>query len=297
MKFNKIAALLLVSGLFAACSDDDVWNGSDATVNMGQTEISVKENKGLFNVPVLVDGTLDGAVKVTVEVQETGTNPAMDDVHYYVTSKSIVIPADANSGSIEICTVDDADINESRTFTVTIKSVEGAKIGANSTTTITLKDNDSAFYEKLQGSWKLSGVSPYSGNMSWDVKVIGYEEGESGYDEVLYITGMMGYSWTQATLLYSFNPATQKVTVSFELGTMFAEGVDFGSSGINDVFLGTANGGQMVFEGTIDGECSEDFTSITFQPATLYFFLAPTGTNQPSGSLWDAVGNIVMTKK
>ena len=297
MKINKIAALWLAAGLFVACADDDAsWNGADATVSMGQTEISVKENKGIFNVPIVVDGTLNGPVKVMVEVAETGANPAMDDVHYYVTSKSIVIAPDDKKGNIEIATVDDPDINEARTFTVTITHVEGAKIG-QSTTTITLRDNDSAFYEKLQGAWKLSGVSPYSGDIGWDVKIVGHEEGQDGYDEVLYITGMMGYDWTQATLLYHFDAATQKVTLSIPLGTMFASGVNFGNAGINDIFLGTAQDGKMVFEGSVAGECNSDFTSITFEPTMIYFFLAPQGTGKPSGSVWDAIGQITMTRK
>lgn len=296
MKFNKIAALLLLSGLFVACSDDDSWNGTDAAVSMGETEISVKENKGIFNVPVTVDGKLDGAVRVTVEVQETGENPAMDDVHYYVTSKTIVIPADATSGNIEICTVDDPDINDPRTFIVTIKEVLGAQVGNNKTTTITLKDNDAAFYEKLQGAWKMTATSPYTGPASWDVNVIGHEEGESGYDEVLYITGMMGYSWTQATLQYRFDAASQKVTVSFVLGSKFAAGVGF-QEGDMDVYLGSVNGQYMVLEGTIDGECSSDFNTITFQSDPLYFFLAPAGTTDLTGNLWNAVNGIVMTRK
>lgn len=297
MKINKIFALLLASTLLAACSDDDTdWNNGTATVSMEQTEISVKENKGIFNVPVMVEGTQNGPIRVTVEVAESGTEPAMDDVHYYVTSKTILIPADATSGNIEICTVDDEDINASRTFTVTITKAEGATIGTNATTTVMLKDNDSAFYEKLQGKWKMSATSPYTGAVSWDVNVIGYEENENGYNEVLYITGMMGYSFTQATLLYQFDMATKKVTLSFALGTKFAEAVGF-TDGKFDVYLGTADNGHIVVDGTIDGECSEDFKTITFDASkTLYFFLAPAGTSQLTGSLWDAVQGITMTK-
>ena len=267
------------------------------TVSMAQEEILVKESAGIFNVPVTVSGELNGPIKVTVEVAEAGENPAMEDVHYIVTSKSIVIPADATSGNIEICAVDDNDINETRTFTVKLISVEGANVGPQSVTTVGLRDNDSAFYEKLQGKWKMSVNSPYTGEQSWDVTIIGHDETEEGYNQVLYVTGMMGYDWTQATLLYNFDMATQKVTLSFALGTMFAEGVNFGASGINDVYLGTAEGNQMVLDGTIDGECNDDFTTVTFDSSKiLYFFLAPSGTGQLSGSLWDAAGEIVMTK-
>lgn len=297
MKINKIFALLLAATLFAACSDDDNdWNNGNATVSMGQTEISVKENKGIFNVPIEVEGTQNGPIRITVEVAETGENPAMDNIHYYVTSKTILIPADATSGNIEIATVDDDDINETRTFTVTITKVEGGSIGTNAVTTVSLRDNDSAFYEKLQGKWKMEGASPYTGNFSWDVNVIGYEENEEGYNQTLYVTGMMGYAWTQATLAYNFDMTTKKVTLSFVLGTMFAENVGF-TDGNFDVYLGTVNGNQMVTSGTIDGECSEDMKTITFDTSkVLYFFLAPAGSGQLSGNRWDAIGNITMTK-
>lgn len=297
MKFRKIYTLLLTSFLFVACSEEESWNSSDVTVNMAQEEVLVKESAGIFNVPVTVSGELNGPIKVTVEVTEAGENPAMEDVHYIVTSKSIVIPADATGGNIEICAVDDNDINETRTFTVKIVNVEGASVGNQTVTTVGLRDNDSAFYEKLQGKWKMSVNSPYTGAQTWDVTVIGYDETEDGYNEILYVTGMMGYDWTQATLLYNFDMNTQKVTLSFALGTMFAEGVNFGADGLNDVYLGTAEGNQMVIEGTIDGECNDDFTTITFDNSKLlYFFLAPSGTGQLSGSLWDAAGEIVMKK-
>ena len=91
MKFRKIYALLLTSFLFVACSEEESWNSSDVTVNMAQEEVLVKESAGIFNVPVTVSGELNGPIKVTVEVTEAGENPAMEDVHYIVTSKSIVI--------------------------------------------------------------------------------------------------------------------------------------------------------------------------------------------------------------
>ena len=112
MKFRKIYALLLTSFLFVACSEEESWNSSDVTVNMAQEEVLVKESAGIFNVPVTVSGELNGPIKVTVEVTEAGENPAMEDVHYIVTSKSIVIPADATGGNIEICAVDDNDITQ-----------------------------------------------------------------------------------------------------------------------------------------------------------------------------------------
>jgi hypothetical protein len=104
--------LMMATVAFAACSsDDDGWNGSgDAVVSMANQEITWKENKGSSTpvyVPITVTGERNGNVQVTVQVKETGENPAMDDIHYIITSKTIVIPADATQGKIELRTIDD----------------------------------------------------------------------------------------------------------------------------------------------------------------------------------------------
>ena len=111
MKYFKIFMLMMATVAFAACSsDDDGWNGSgDAVVSMANQEITWKENKGSSTpvyVPITVTGERNGNVQVTVQVKETGENPAMDDIHYIITSKTVVIPADATQGKIELRTVD-----------------------------------------------------------------------------------------------------------------------------------------------------------------------------------------------
>lgn len=298
MKFNKLFALLLASTLFVGCSDDDSdWNNSDATVSMGQAAIAVKEAKGIFNVPIQVEGTQNGPIQVTVEVAETGSNPAMDDIHYYVTSKTILIPADATSGKIEIMTVDDEDINEPRTFTISIKSAQGAKIGTNSECVVTLKDNDAEFYEKLQGTWTMQATSAFDGSKaSWKVKVYGYDEEEEGYNKTLYISGMMGYDWTEAELSYNFDMATNKVSVSFVLGSQFASGVNFGVGEPCNVFLATTTTGEDVnLTGTMGGRCSADLKTITFDEEKILGFFVITASGQGIG-YWDAYYDITMSR-
>lgn len=262
MKINKIFACLLASVMFAACSDDDTsWNSGSATVSMGQEEVTLKENKGIFNVPVVVEGTQNGPIQVTVEVAETGTNAAKEDVNYIVTSKTIVIPEDATSGNIEISAVDDGDINETRTFTVSIVSANGAQVGTAKTTTVALRDNDAAFYEKLQGAWTMTTTEGYS----WKVNIVGYDEGEAGYDEVLFITGAMGYPWTQIPVIYNFDMATQQGSLAIPFGQLFAEGVEFTGIGACDVYTaGGQNGQNVTFNGSIEGSWNSDFNEIIF---------------------------------
>ena len=267
MKYNKIFALLLAAAAFAGCSKEDIsWNSSDATVGMGQAELVVKENKGMVNVPLVVDGELNGPVEVTVEVAEVGENPAMEDVHYIVTSKSYVIAEDATEGKIEFKTVDDPDINEARTFVITIKKVNGAKVSEAASTTVTLKDNDSQFYEKLQGKWKMTSSAG-----TWNINIIGAEEGQDGYNEVFQVTGIMGYDWTSMTMFYSYDVATKTGYVYIPFGYIFAQGVNFSGLGVCDVATVTATPeGNLSMDGGMIGTWNEDFTEITFEDKIMY---------------------------
>lgn len=298
MKYFKIFMLMMATVAFAACSsDDDGWNGSgDAVVSMANQEITWKENKGSSTpvyVPITVTGERNGNVQVTVQVKETGENPAMDDIHYIITSKTVVIPADATQGKIELRTVDDNDINENRTFTMTIVDAKGATISStNASTLITLKDNDSEFYEKLMGKWTLTGVN-WTGQTaySWNVTIEGYEEGEEGYNKDLWISGMMGYDWAYADLEYHFDTTTKQGHVDFVFPSLCAEEVDFGLGGYNDVMLYRRNGNSLDTE-PIVGHWNDDFTEVTFEsdPAV---YAQIVGTNY----LWFQIKGIKLTKK
>lgn len=290
MKLYKLSAFVLATAIFASCSEEELsWNSSAATVSMEQAELVYKENKGMVNVPIVVDGELNGPVEVTVEVAEVGENPAMEDVHYIVTSKTVLIPADATSGKIEFKTVDDADINEARTFVINIKSVNGATVGETASTTVTLKDNDSQFYEKLQGRWKMTSSAG-----TWNINIIGAEEGEEGYNEVFQVTGIMGYDWTSMTMFYNYDVATQTGYVYIPFGYIFAQGVDFGLGGTQDVATGTVVDGYINFDGGILGTWNEDFTEITFEDKLLYGFLLDNGA--PNGYTWFNCSGIKMVK-
>lgn len=291
MKLNKIFALMLAATMFTACSDDDEWNGGDVAVNMLENEISVKENGILFNVPIVVDGEMNGAVRVTVEVAETGTNPAMDDVHYYVTQKTIVITAEEGKGNIEIMTVDDNDINEARTFTVTIVDVKGGSIGTSAATAVTIKDNDSVFYEKMQGAWKLKTVSRYDGEIQWDVNIVGYGEGERGYNEVLYITGVLGYSFCQLEVHYSFDMATKTGTLEIPYGQVVgAYDSDY------DVVACGVDGGYLTLSGSVMGGWNDDVSEITFEDKDVVFYVMNLDSGAALGTYDWVLGGMTLTK-
>lgn len=290
---------MLAATMATACSDDDNdWNSSDVTVNMLQEVVTVKENKGIFNVPVVVEGEMNGDVEVTVEVAESSSNPAMDDVHYYVTSKTIIVPAESGNANIEISTVDNDEINEPREFTITIVKAKGATVGDPATTTVIVKDNDAAFYEKLMGKWTLSTADGYS----WPVEIVGYEEGEEGYDKVLYIVGMMGYNWTTLELSYHYDVATQKGYLEIPYGTLFAEGVNFTGLGLMNVYACGAvisPSGQIqgyVFDGSTLGEWDADFKNITFTQSDIIFAVVVDPASNAIMGYWNYFPGISLSR-
>lgn len=290
--------LLAVTAFFAACSDDDAsWNtNADVTVEMGKTEVKVKEGAGLFNVPIVVKGETTAPVRVHVSMRESGSNPAKKDVNYMVTDTTIVISDGA--GKVEVKTVDDDEINENRTFEVYIVSADGAKVGANSSTTVVLRDNDSEFYEKLQGVWKMKYVDANGAAKEWSVIVTGGDEESEDYNHYLYVSGMMGYDWTMAVLKYDYDKATKQGSLAFdELGSYkFADGVDFGlGNAHNYVCLFSQDGRNLTTE-PIGGTWSADFKTVTFEADKVLCGGIFGSNGSFTGYIWFSAKSITMVR-
>ena len=294
MKYIKLLMLLAVVTFFGACSsDDDSWNSAaDVTVSMKNPTMVIKENMGLTNVPIEVKGKTNGNVYVTLAVKEVGSNPAKEDVHYYITDKTISISD--SIGYVEVEPVDDDEINDDRTFEITIVEAKGAKIG-NATTQVSLKDNDSQIYEKLQGKWKLTGVSRQGAPMESVVKIIGASDEKDGdYNHTLYLTGM-AVSSSSARL--SFDEKTKEIAFD-NLGKYnFIEGYDFTKDlGImGNIVLNNLSNGSLTTT-PIKGTWSEDCKEIVFDQDQVLFggIYTPGGTF--TGYEFFSVTKIKLTK-
>lgn len=286
--------LLAVVTFFGACSsDDDSWNSAaDVTVSMKNPTMVIKENMGLTNVPIEVKGKTNGNVYVTLAVKEVGKKPAKEDVHYYITDKTISISD--SIGYVEVEPVDDDEINDDRTFEITIVEAKGAKIG-NATTQVSLKDNDSQIYEKLQGKWKLTGVSRQGAPMESVVKIIGASDEKDGdYNHTLYLTGM-AVSSSSARL--SFNAKDGYVAFD-NLGKYnFIEGYDFTKDlGImGNIVLSNLSNGSLTTT-PIKGTWSEDCKEIVFDQDQVLFGGIYTTGGSFTGYEFFSVTKIKLTK-
>lgn len=290
--------LLAVTAFFAACSDDDAsWNtNADVTVEMGKTEVKVKEGAGLFNVPIVVKGETTAPVRVHVSMRESGSNPAKKDVNYMVTDTTIVISDGA--GKVEVKTVDDDEINENRTFEVYIVSADGAKVGANSSTTVVLRDNDSEFYEKLQGVWKMKCVQATGGALEWSVIVTGGDEDSEDYNHYLYVSGMMGYDWTKAVLKYDYDKVTNRAhwhSTNWVLTSLPTVSTSVLATPPNYVCLYQSTSQGLTTE-PIDGSWSADFKTVTFDPDKVLAGAIFGADGTFMRAAWFQVKSITMTR-
>ena len=235
MKYIKLFMLLVAATVFAACSDDDSWNSKEVTVGFDNPTLSIKENSGLVNIPINVKGLRNGDIALVIKAEETGDNPAVEDVNYLITDKTLNLKADdLEEGvvNIELKTIDDQEINENRTLKLIITDAKGATI-ENNEITITLRDNDAAFYEKFFGTWTLNATE-YNGSnkpatpFTAKIKITGpNDEADADYNNILYASsaGMfdVGVSldceWRFA---YSFDMATKTGSLDFICGDLVA---------------------------------------------------------------------------
>lgn len=305
MKYIKLFLLLAVAAVgFSACSDDDnEWNSTaTTTISLPSDTIRIKENAGIYRIPVTVTGARNGKVKATVKFEGVGDNPAIADSNYYATSNTVTVSADTTDSEsfIEIETVDDEDINADRQFKVTITSAEGAQIG-NESVVVVLRDNDAEFYDKLQGSWTMKSYGLYDGDtLTWKVNVTGAaDESDPDYNKTLYVTGIEGLSYVSLKLSYNYDITTHQGSVSFDdLGNYSAGSVRFSGLGACDVYPyhGEISGNRVVRtadQAAIVGTWSSDFKKVTFEPGIILLGVVQNGSYLGS---WDAFRGVTLTK-
>ena len=296
MKLTKYLLVACTALFMASCSDDDKLNtDGNVTVQFASATVNAKENADLFYVPLEVTGKTNGPIRVTVEVTESSTATAIENDHYVITSKTVVIPNDSTEVGLEIAAVNDMDINDDRVFTIAITNVEGAKVGQNSSVTVTLTDDDSLFYEALQGKWTLDCVDNKGVSKSFSVTLYGVKDGEEGYEETLYMSGFMGYNWCVMELTYTYDEDENLVYLSLPFAQQIAEGVDFGLGGTNEVVLGAIVGNSITLDGEYVATASADMMTITFEPDVMTTGAIFAGA-EFTGYVWFQYGDFVMTR-
>lgn len=299
MKYIKLLSLLVAVLFLGACSDDDVKKNSaaDVTVSMGTATISPRESAGIVSLPIKVEGPTNGMVSVTVETREVGSNPAVENTHYYVTTKKINITG--SEGYVELEMVDNEEINDPRTFEVTIVKVEHAKLNeAAKTTTVEIRDNDHEPYDRLQGTWTMT-YKDYNGAVQTQkVTITGADDpSEYIYNKLLYVEDIL-LEKSKAQLSFNYNSANNTCYVSFTNFMKYNWYTGLELQGISkpvDILLGRLEGNN-ISQSPVEGEVQDDFKTIKFESGATIGFIF---TNPDTGglSLIETMSDIVLTKE
>lgn len=299
MKYIKLLSLLVAVLFLGACSDDDVKKNSaaDVTVSMGTAAISPRESAGIVSLPIKVEGPTNGMVSVTVETREVGSNPAVENTHYYVTTKKINITG--SEGYVELEMVDNEEINDPRTFEVTIVKVEHAKLNeAAKTTTVEIRDNDHEPYDRLQGTWTMT-YKDYNGAVQTQkVTITGADDpSEYIYNKLLYVEDIL-LEKSKAQLSFNYDSANNTCYVSFTNFMKYNWYTGLELQGISkpvDILLGRLEGNN-ISQSPVEGEVQDDFKTIKFESGATIGFIF---TNPDTGglSLIEVMSDIVLTKE
>lgn len=299
MKYIKLLSLLVAVLFLGACSDDDVKKNSaaDVTVSMGTASISPKESAGIVTLPIKVEGPTNGMVSLTVETREVGSNPAVDGTNYYVTTKKINITG--SEGYVELEMVDDDEINDPRSFEVTIVKVEHAKLNeAAKTTSVVIRDNDHEPYDRLQGTWTLTYKNYDGAVQRQKVTITGADDpSEYIYNKLLYVEGML-LDKSKAHLSFNFDTANNTCYVSFTNFMKYNWVTGFKHPSFSDpidIKLGRLEG-NSISQSPVEGVVQADFKTIKFEEGAT---IAAIFTNPKDGNLnlIETMSDIVLTKE
>lgn len=299
MKYIKLLSLLVAVLFLGACSDDDVKKNSaaDVTVSMGTATISPRESAGIVSLPIKVEGPTNGMVTLTVETREVGSNPAVENTNYYVTTKKINITG--SEGYVELEMVDDDEINDPRSFEVTIVKVEHAKLNeAAKTTSVVIRDNDHEPYDRLQGTWTLTYKNYDGAVQRQKVTITGADDpSEYIYNKLLYVEGML-LDKSKAHLSFNFDTANNTCYVSFTNFMKYNWVTGFKHPSFSDpidIKLGRLEG-NLISQSPVEGVVQADFKTIKFEEGAT---IAAIFTNPKDGNLnlIETMSDIVLTKE
>lgn len=299
MKYIKLLSLLVAVLFLGACSDDDVKKNSaaDVTVSMGEATISPRESAGIVSLPIKVEGPTNGMVTLTVETREVGSNPAVENTNYYVTTKKINITG--SEGYVELEMVDDDEINDPRSFEVTIVKVEHAKLNeAAKTTSVVIRDNDHEPYDRLQGTWTLTYKNYDGAVQRQKVTITGADDpSEYIYNKLLYVEGML-LDKSKAHLSFNFDTANNTCYVSFTNFMKYNWVTGFKHPSFSDpidIKLGRLEG-NSISQSPVEGVVQADFKTIKFEEGAT---IAAIFTNPKDGklNLIETMSDIVLTKE
>ncbi len=252
---------------------------------MKTAQIMSRENATMIYVPIVVEGEANGPIKVTVEMSSpaSGMPAAVEQKDYYVTSKTVNIPAGVSSVNVQLYPVwERGVINDDIAFDVKIIDAKGATIGNLTSTEVVLADADKDPYNKIQGQWNMNGKTLFQGASDgpFSVTIEAAEEfidndptqPNPEYGRVLYVKGFGGEGFLKLPINYRYNEETKVVRLYTSFGSLMGS-ASFTGLGDCDLKIITTTGNTPNEVGVINYTVDEDFTKITNETPEVYMMI------------------------
>lgn len=299
MKYLKLFMLFVAAPFIASCSsDDDDYNTAETIISFQSETLKTKESAGFFNVPITVEGVRNGDVNVTITTTPAEVNGAIEGEHYRITDKTLALTmADTASTAtinVQVEALDNPDINEDRSFTMTIVANGGTV--KTQQITVVLRDNDAAFYEKFHGKWTLTAIGDGDVPVRKTITISGaIDEEDPAYNKELTVSAPklfnvgvdLDCSWKMS---YTFDQNTKKGSIGIICGEEIAS-----YGGVYSWIWATDNGVSLTIDPVVAEWALEENdafpTTIEFPKGqTLYLY-------QNGAGYWDYIYDVVLTKQ
>lgn len=172
-KVKSIYGLFAATALMlASCSINDAptFDDSEAFVAFTNSTMSVGEEKGSLEIPVLLTSISGISETVEFEITANEAAPAVEGTHYTVESNTLTFTKEAPTQYIKLNIIDNDTFNGDVKLSITLKSPAKVNLGTSKTCDVTIEDDEHPLLFIL-GILQAKGNSFFNGDTEWTVKI------------------------------------------------------------------------------------------------------------------------------
>lgn len=174
MKRIKSIYGLLAAGvlLFASCNinEEPTFDNKDTFVAFTNATMSIGEDKGTLEIPVLLSSLSGMSTSVDFEIVTDGST-AVEGTHYSIEGgNTLTFTKDAPTQYIKLNIIDNDTFNGDVKVIFVLKDPQGVNLGASKQCQVTIEDNEHPLLFIL-GTFACKGESNFGGDLEWNLTI------------------------------------------------------------------------------------------------------------------------------
>lgn len=258
MKKIKSIYGLLAAGilLFASCdiNEEPTFNDKDAFVAFTNSTMSIAENKGTLEIPVLLTSLSGITTTVDFEIVAGNNTTAVEGTHYTVTNSShtLSFTKEEPIQYIKLSIIDNDGYGGDQKIEFALKDPNGVSLGASKGCVVTIEDDEHPL-SFILGSFSCVGESNFGGGLDWTLTI------EKDADDIYKVwIGNLVPGGSSVKVYGTVNeektelriPVGQEIAKSASYPQIILEGF-YGPDGDEDIPTGKYITGDIASDGTI----------------------------------------------